>query len=260
MQKKSTKNIYLYPINHKFNKNISMISDDNYSIVLMQPSISMYKYYYSNIDNIPNKSDISIIINTTILNPELVQFINDFANTLNIVLFIDNNANIEANDLNIKYLIPDNSIGNYTTLDPNKIYRLENNIINKDLYEDITQKDTVNKKDQIICFLHDKFDFAKIQQYLYPLSKLNIKIFDNPGLKSAQNIGYLSELEKRDILLESKYYIHDEYRNYATEATKCGCSLINIDSDIDIHDQIKINKIENLDKTNYYIDLLEIIT
>lgn len=66
-----------------------------------------------------------------------------------------------------------------------------------------------------------------ITKLIYPnSSEYNIKMFNNAKIDHAQNLGFLTEVDKNDVLNDSEFYIC-ENNFYALEATLCGCKVLN---------------------------------
>lgn len=63
---------------------------------------------------------------------------------------------------------------------------------------------------------------------LYPNTKYKILLFNNTNIKHPQNLGYLTEDEKAQVLNNAKYFISNNM-NYAIEANMCGCKVVNLD-------------------------------
>jgi hypothetical protein len=66
-----------------------------------------------------------------------------------------------------------------------------------------------------------------LNRYLYPKTKLPIKLFNNPNIKHHQNLGILSEIEKATVLKNSMFYLTiDEH--YLAEAWESGCNVLTV--------------------------------
>lgn len=258
MQKKSIKNIYLYPINNKFNKNLFDMNDEHIKVIPMPTNMSIFKYFYTN-DYLQN-TDLQenkpvFIINSSLLNDEIISFIQGASEFIKFWIFIDSNFSIDEK-LNAKYIVENN-----TEISPNKNIRyIPPNIVNKNLYENIK----VNKKiDQIVYFFdpNSRIDHTgKLMEYLYPATKLRIKMFDNESFNNPQNLGLLSEQTRQRVLLESKFYLHDDSNYYLTESLLCDCIPINIERDEAFQTQQINNVCNKPNKINYYIDFLKEIS
>ena len=246
MQKKYTKNIHLYSVDNKFNKNIFETNNPNISVMNIPNNQSIHKYFYTK--NITDNFVDTFIFNSSIINNEVYDFINNFSNTVNIWVFLDNT--LSDYHSNIKYISH-----NPINIDA-KCKIIPEYIVNKDLYDNINIK---HKVDQIVYFIYndDQAVLSKIQKYLYPNSKLPIKLFDSDKFQGAQNLGYLNEHSRRDLLIESKYYMHNSSNYYLTEALICGCVPVNIDSDNDLEYQLKNNQTYKPENIIYYTDFVK---
>tara|TARA_B100002019_G_scaffold133692_1_gene114990 strand:+ start:8871 stop:9530 length:660 start_codon:yes stop_codon:yes gene_type:complete len=66
-----------------------------------------------------------------------------------------------------------------------------------------------------------------ITKLIYPnSSEYTIKMFNNFKIDHPQNLGFLTEVDKNDILNDSEFYICKN-NFYALEATLCGCKVLN---------------------------------
>lgn len=244
MQKKSIKNIHLYAINNKFNRNIFEINDTDLAIFSIPNNQSIFKYFYT-INS--NESDNTFIFNSSIINDEIANFIDNFSNIINIWIMVDSDM--------AKY----NARAKYIASSPIPEYKykiLPENIVNKDLYKDIQ---SLPKQNQILYFMDNDTEarLDKIKKYLYPNSKLPIKLFDSDKFSHPQNLGYLTEEARKNILLESKYYMHHSSKYFLTESLICECIPINIDSEEALEDQLKENKTSKLESVVYYSDFIK---
>lgn len=250
MQKKSIKNIHLYPVNNKFNKNILSIEDDQYNIFSMASQSSIYKYLYTNekLQNQENIKDNIFIINSSVINNESIDFINNFHNLFNIWIFVDNESFILNPQLNVRY-ITNRYVNNFTS----KI--LPNNIVDKAMYSNV---EILDKLDQLVYFFSSNTTQinSSIEKYLYPASNLRIKLFDNNQFNHPQNLGYLTERDRSLVLLESKFYICDNNNYYLTEAMLSGCIVLNIDDEASLEEQMKSKTYNKPTEFIYYIDFL----
>lgn len=251
MQKNYTKNIHIYPVNNKFNKNILCVEDKEYNIFSIASQPSIYKYLYTN-ESLQNKEDIKnnfFIINSSLINNEISDFIRNFHNTFNIWIFIDNNSFVLDSTLNVKYIT-------YKNIENLNSKILPYNIVDKSIYSNLQN---IEKIDQLVYFFNPQNNIqtvSKLEKYLYPTTNLRIKLFDNDKFNHPQNLGYLSENDRGAILRESRFYLCDNTNYYVTEALLSGCILINLDDSADIEDQIKSNKNIQPEHFIYYVDFL----
>lgn len=114
------------------------------------------------------------------------------------------------------------------------------NIVNPNLYK---SNKNIGKKEHIIVFLEKQADIPEgVKNKLYP-NDTSILMFNNANIKNDQNIGFLSETTRAEVLQESRFFACDnDY--YALEAGLCGCDIL------DINDLDK-NITKNYDFTNY---------
>lgn len=211
-------NILVQESNNKFINNISITQLDNTSIIKSNVYNNLYELHYTyNID--------AIVFTESLLNNEIYQYIAEFFQEIKIFIYHDRLPNNDIID----------SYKNTCTHLVDKIYHKTPNtqiiptLVNSDLYIGIKQNISSNKTHDIVCFI-DSVDSLpkKLQSFLYPNSKLKIKLFNNSKIAHPQNIGILDEVTKAKILLEAEYFIalNDEY---IPEALLSGCSVITID-------------------------------
>lgn len=160
---------------------------------------------------------------------EIISFINDNTNNGIQFIFYHNKPNKYIYKLfyNHKHIIDED---NYTDFG----HIIPKSIVNADLYENMGLH---TKEDIIPIFLEN---YASLPDYiteqLYPNTKKRILMFNNKNIKNDQNIGFLSETDRRDILQRAKYYACDnEY--YLIEAQLSGCEILdirNLENKIDI--------------------------
>ncbi|NBW14862.1 MAG: hypothetical protein EBR82_43365, partial [Caulobacteraceae bacterium] len=175
---------------------------------------NLYELYY-------NYQFDSVLFMESCMNIESKQFIQEFNNKIKIFIYYDQSNNI------IKY---DNVI-NLLDIKHKSILGKQNNIkyipllVNKQLYNNIGN---IKKVNSIVCFIDHLSSLpADLIKYLYPYTKLPIKLFNNPNIHHHQNLGILSEQEKAFILKQAEYYLSvDEY--YAPEASISGCKVLDI--------------------------------
>lgn len=226
MQKNTIKNINLYQTNCKFNKNLALIDSEKFQIFMIPENYSIHKYTMTN--KYINASS-SFIFNASIINDEIYQFISAVHNKLNIYIFLDKILP-NINNLNIKYI-------EYFPY-----------LINKQLYI----KNNIDKNNRIVYF-HDESSSSlhpKLESLLYPNTRLNINIFDAHNIKHPLSLGFLNEIDKKNMLYDSKYYIHDNNNYYVAEALAAGCVCLNLDCEEPIESQLNHQY-----NTEYYLDI-----
>lgn len=216
MQKNIIKNINLYQINTKFNRNLALLNSNKYQIFMIPENYSIHKYAMTNTHINP----LSIFIfNSSFISEEIKQFIYSTHEKLNICILTDHDSFHLGDGLRIKYI------------------KEPEYLINKTLY---INNNNTERFDRVVYFhSHNQLEpHSKLLQLLYPNTKMNINIFDAHNIKHPLSIGYLDEIDKKNILYSSKYYIHDKSNYYLAEALCAGCLCLNLDCDIDIETQI----------------------
>jgi hypothetical protein len=151
---------------------------------------------------------------------EEYQFIDDFGKNINIFVYNDNNIQLRKN-LNIKKILQkDKNQSEYDTISIPKL-------VNNELF--FSSPDQTIKNNHIISFL-DSIDSLPnwLHNFLYPTSKLPIKLFNNNTIIHPQNLGLVSENDKALLLRQSKYYlaINDDY---VPEAWASQCLVLSKD-------------------------------
>jgi hypothetical protein len=265
MQKNNTKKIHLYPVNNKFNNNIIDLKNSNQNFFdIASIDDSIYKYFYININNTSNLDNHYFIINSSMINKEIISFIANLSNQINITIFYDKILNQSEHktlfkNSSIKHIINEFNLNNI--LDRDIEYKtIPNKCVNERLYQN--KKDKHSKEEYIISFLEPHLaqeQVLKIESLLFPNTSLPIKLFDSPQVKNAQNLGYVTEDEKRMLLSSSRYYVTNNNQYYLYEALYENCIILNIDKDISLLEQIKTEKLcETVDPDKYfYIDFLK---
>lgn len=257
MQKNITRSINLYPINNKFNTNLGLIDIPNYKINYIPYNYSIHKYVFS--DNI--SSDSCFIFNSSFLNQEILEFIQSAS--FNFFILLDSHISPSLSFYNKVTFIYDDL---HLKKDFENSIILPQYLVNKKLYRN--NGEIFDKINQIIYFCDSETENidTNLEKLLYPNSHLPIKLFNNSKFKHAQNIGSINEIEKIDILRESKYYLHNNSNYYVAEALVSDCICINIDKDMSITEQLSMNnnsdieyqKIKNeiLDYSDFVLEIL----
>lgn len=226
MQKNTIKNISLYQTNYKFNRNIEILDSDKVQFFMIPQNYSIHKYVMTN-RHISESS--TFIFNASLINSEIVQFIESFHEKLNIYILLDQEF---ARNLNLKV----------------KYIECPKYLINKQLYSGVGAP----KVDRISYFFNNSNSELdpKLASLLYPNTKLNINIFDAHNIKHPLSLGFLNEKDKRDVLYSSQYYLHDNNNYYVAEALAAGCICLNLDSEEAID-----NQITKQSNTSYYLEI-----
>lgn len=216
------KNILIQHHNNKLFRNLSLLRFDNFQFIPINISGNLYAMHYG------QKIDVAIFAESA-LSEEIIQYITEFYRDVKIIVYRDNyfrtnssiirkskNKNIFQNTSNEEALAAlDKNITMLVT--PEYIY-------NDEIYSD--NMGSIKKIDQIVCFM-DEIERCPLdlEKHLYPTGKKRIKLFNNPNIKSINNLGTLSELERKEILLESKNYLAID-SSYEQEARLCGCNIL----------------------------------
>jgi hypothetical protein len=185
-------------INNKFVNNIKFSKHNFCDQLVIDTKDQLYKIYYS------YKFTHAIFIKSLLTGEEL-QFIDEFSDTVHLYVY-DEIKNILINCSSKKNI-------NIPTLVNNNLFYSNNNI----------------KENLIVSFL-DKIEILPplLNSYLYPNSKLPIKLFNNQNIIHPQNLGLLYENDKAVLLQNSRYYLAlDE--DYVAEAWACGCDVLTIE-------------------------------
>jgi hypothetical protein len=185
-------------LNTKFINNIKLSKCKDYDQLVIDTSNQLYKIYYS------YRFTHAIFVDS-LLKDEEIQFINEFSGK--VICYIYSNQN--------------NTLTNCFSQKVSNIPTLVNN--------DIFYNQNCTKQENIVSFL-DNIDSlpTSINSYLYPNSKLSIKLFNNSNIIHPQNLGLLSEQDKALLLQQNMYYLAiNDY--YVAEAWACGCTVLVIE-------------------------------
>lgn len=233
------KNIFVQNTYNKFINNIKYSTIEDKKFYIDTVNNNLYKLYY-------HFKILDFIFSSSSLNDEIISFINDksISNT-NIYVYHDiYNEYLIGIMPQCKHIVQENKVINNTI-------PFSNNIINTKLYY---TNPNINKKNRIIVFLENQNTIpTSIQERLYP-NQNNILMFNSISIQNDQNIGFLSELNRSEILQQSEYFVVDnDY--YALEAKLCGCKLLDINNiDEDITNNYNISNI--IDYNTYLGNLL----
>lgn len=208
------KNICITKSNKKLNKNLPEYSSEDMRFLNFDPKQSIYKFYYSVSKNI----DI-LLVNSSTINSEILSFISDFHDSIKTIIYYDDNQSYDI-DANVINILDYNS-----TLDivGNKLPKF---IINDKIYDNISiPKD----KPYFITYFLDNNTFIpeKVNALLYPKTKLKIRMFNGENIKHYQNLGYINEKERMNILLESEIFLYNS-NDYLCEAWMCRCKTVDL--------------------------------
>ena len=221
------KNIFVQNTYNKFINNLHYINLPEVKFNFNTVNNNLYKSYFN--DGISN-----FIFSASSMNNEIISFIDD-SSVKNIHVFI-------YHDIYNEYLIK--IMPKYGHLVDEDNYnelgiKVGNNVINSSLY---FNNPNITKKDRMILFLEKKSAIPEsVKDFLFR-SDTKILMFNNSEIIHDQNVGFLSELTRSEILQESSHLICDN-GYYALEAKLCGCRILDInDISRDITDDYDCTK------------------
>jgi hypothetical protein len=206
--------ILIQNLNDKFINNIALCNSTDGDKIIVDTRGSLYKLYYQ-------YQFTHVIFVDSLINQESIQFIQEFGQQITVYIYKNSQTTNYENIQNIRGVL------SYTKLN-NTHHRVITipTLVNHDLYY---KNETLNKKDQIVSFIEHITTIPEpLQDYLYPKTKLAIKLFNNPEIIHPQNLGLLSERDKAILLQNSKYYLAIT-EDYVAEAWACGCSVLLVD-------------------------------
>lgn len=227
--------IYLPNLNNRFFNNLRLTKI---------PGVEIYSGDSNNIYKTHAIISANIyIFDNRQINNEIIQFAIEHTD-LNVKIFIYHEKNnIDKNSLRflkqVNHLVENFPNDNFKY---NNIIHIPELIINSNIYYNTKSK----KIDRKIYFLDSDTKIPEcLLEKLYPKSKERILMFNNQSLPHEQNLGFLSEEDKAELLNSSKYFICNNQDLYAVEAIICGCEVLKCEnfSKHPIHDNLKIETI-----------------
>lgn len=220
------KNIFAQKLYNKFINNIDKLSIDGEYLCSANPVNNIYRQHYQDKYNV-------YIFCANMVTDEIVSFINDNLDHNIQFCFYHNKPNKYIYKLFEKHthFIDEPNYTDFGIMIPK-------NIINGDLY--LYENKVQSEKEDIIPIFLENYDSLPdyILNQLYPNTKKRILMFNHKNIKHDQNLGFLSEKDRRDILQRAKYYACDnEY--YVIEAKLSGCQILDINNLDNIIDNIQ---------------------
>lgn len=215
------KTVFIESIDNKFFRNILITNIDGTKTVSSKLDGNIYELFYR------YKFDY-ILLSSKSIDGSILQFAIEYNNRVKIIVYVEHDLDkdfINTYKSVLKFLINKSRNNEFSGTN---FYELSDTIINSELY--YLLNDTDSKQDYISCFL-DNIDIIpeKLIDCLWPKTKLKIRMFNNPKIKHIQNLGSLNELDKSNILKESKYYL-DINGSYLKEAILFGCKILTLDT------------------------------
>lgn len=159
------------------------------------------------------------IFTTSSIDKECLQFIEDYGSKTNIFIYHESlDTDIVQKLGSCFHLIHDSST------QANNIIQIPN-LINKNIF----YNKNLDRLDSVVTFIDNlKALPDNLNDILYPNTKWKIKMYGSK-IKHNQNIGYITEIDKAEILNKNQHYLSiDNY--YENEANACGCKIYTIDS------------------------------
>lgn len=215
------KNIYICQsqknIKSKFIENLKTL--DWINIEYVNSNVDIYKSYINGTRN--------YIVSIDMIDNNVLSFLSDKKNE-NIKFFIDHSLSSKKRVNSI----PDTEQVIHLVRGKDDTYKNHidiNQFINYQLYD---LHNTVKNKQNIAAgFLTglENEPIGLIQNIENKNLEFRIRLFDNPNIYSAYNVGILSEKEKVQILKTYKYYI-DINNEYLQEAIICGAKILDPNS------------------------------
>ncbi len=202
--------IFAQYIDNKFINSLSDINNENISAAAGYVHNNLYDIHYKyNFD--------TYIFLANGLTAEIYQFVQDYADSTHIVFYHNNSVN--ENILNLSTKIKHISHASHDLCLTIPL------LVNDHIFSNSNNE---TKSENILCFLDGHNSIPnQLKSILYPNTKNRLQLFSKT-IKHQQNFGYLSELEKAQLLNNSKYYL-DIDNNYLVEAMLCGAKVMVID-------------------------------
>jgi len=220
------RNICTTKSNKKLNNNLGYYNSEHIRFFEFDAKQSIYKMYYAS-----NKSIDTFIFNSSQMNQEIIDFITQLGDGLKIIIYHDDNSEINLND-KVHHIVDYN-----IDLDGQKLPQF---IINNKIYNNISS--AFNKTYDMVYFLDQDMTIREgLSQLLYPNWKSQIRLFNGEKIQHYQNVGSINEQERKNILLESKTLLCSN-EDYVCEAMMCGCHVADISSD---NPDIVFNNVNN---------------
>jgi len=201
----------------KFIDNLISLRDlNNIDIVSQSVNKDIYKIHTQN-------NCTHYLFDDILIDNEILDFITNYHGTNKISIYHTNKFNIDLykriENLQITHLCHDKDI-NYPSIYIPTLY-------NPGLCNNTGDP---GKKYHIISFLENIPEIPlELKQHLYPNKKIDIKLFNHVLFKHPQNMGTITELNKIELLNNTKYYLVINDKDYALEAKLCGAIPISLD-------------------------------
>lgn len=227
--------------NSKFFRNISNVSIDDYQIINSNINNNLYKLYYT-------ENFGYALFKAELLTAEIIQFIEDFGKS-NVKCFVHHN-NISDTVLSQMSRFAATHLSNREG--PGCI-TVPKNLVNTTMFTN----PNIQRSHGLVCFCEYPVLPEFLNDYLYPKTKLPIKLFNNAKIPHYQNLGLISEKNRAKILQTHTHYLAlDSEDAYILEAQLCGSIVLQV-AELDKYDQIKYNPPgPHIDYSNFVKDNL----
>lgn len=211
------KNIFVQNTYNKLINNLHYIDIPETKFYFDTINNNLYKLYY-------NLKVSNFIFSSSSINDEIVSFINDRSEDKDTKMYIYHdiyNEYLTSVMPKCHHIIDEDNYTGYGM-------KFSKNIINTNLYN---KNFDTPKKDRIIVFLEKQTNIPEsIKTRLYP-NETKILMFNNINIKNDQNLGFLNEVSRAQVLQQSRFFACDnDY--YGLEAALCGCEILDI-NDLD---------------------------
>lgn len=206
------KNIFVQNTYNKLVNNLHYVNLPEVKFNFDTVNNNLYRLHFNN-------GVANFIFSASSMNNEIISFVED-SGVKDIAVFI-------YHDIYNEYLIK--IMSKYKHIVDEDSYnqlgiKLNNNVINSSLY---FNNPNITKKDRMVLFLEKKSTIPESVQDFLCRSDKKILMFNNSQIIHDQNVGFLSELTRSEILQESSSFICDN-GYYALEAKLCGCRIFDI--------------------------------
>jgi hypothetical protein len=232
----------------KFMQNLSYTNISDMHTMNLNLSNNLYRLFYTH-------KFSHIVFKAELITQEIVQFIQDFSRN-NVKMFIHHDKVIDnlvstLSEYGVEHL------SEYASVDQSNINQIPQNLLNTKLFN----FDTTNnhRSDSIVCFIDDYPTIPEfLDEYLYPKTKLPIKLFNNIYIKHPQNLGLINEVEKAKILQNNKYYLSLGKNDYIREAQSCGAIVLRPDQLPQYTSVIYSAVTDYIEYTNFIKDIMHL--
>lgn len=199
--------------NSKFIKNV--LNNDVEGLEILSSPYSGYLYKLQQQYHIN-----SYIFSLEDLNQEVLQFISEYSHRLKIFIYhYQTNISLIQKLSHCQHLVHD-------THDLSNAINIPN-LVNTNIF--YNQHISNRSNNSLICFIDNNNEcYNRLYNYLYPNKKYKIKIYGSV-FKNPQNIGYVSEQDKADLLNKNINYLSLD-DDYTQEALICDCNIYTLDS------------------------------